>query len=81
MKKTASFLFLFSLAALVASEPAQACTVCMGSAGENLQKAFFWGILLLLVMPFILFGIIGGKIFLSIRRKNHPSNVNGSNVS
>ncbi len=59
----------FALILLFAPAAAQACAVCTGVAGTAAQRAYFWGILLLLCLPFALFSIIGGKIFLSIRKK------------
>ncbi len=50
-----------------------ACSVCMKGATPDAQRAYFWGILMLLCLPFILFSIIGSKIFLSIRKKAQGS--------
>lgn len=50
-------------------ETVQACSVCFGGANENLQKGFYWGILILLLLPLLLFFGIGGKIVLASRKK------------
>jgi membrane protein DedA with SNARE-associated domain len=62
-----AFLALFNPASL------WACTVCMGAAGGSWQKGFYWGILLLLLLPVILFSLIGGAVFFHIRKKNRAS--------
>jgi hypothetical protein len=44
------------LAAFLASAPSavSACAVCFGGADSNLANGFFWGVLLLLILPFAL---------------------------
>lgn len=50
---------------------ASACAVCFGrDAGQaGLARGFFWGILLLLLLPLGLIAFIGGRIFMAIRRQ------------
>lgn len=70
------------LSALLVFAPslAEACSVCMKGASPDSQRAYFWGILLLLCLPFLLFTAIGGSIFLSIRKKAQGSGL-GSHES
>ncbi|MBI2119768.1 MAG: hypothetical protein HYT97_09130 [Elusimicrobia bacterium] len=46
-----------------------ACSVCFGKGSEDLQKGFYWGILLLLLLPVVLIGTIGTAIIYSSRKK------------
>ncbi|OGR57072.1 MAG: hypothetical protein A3I11_06775 [Elusimicrobia bacterium RIFCSPLOWO2_02_FULL_39_32] len=46
-----------------------ACSVCFGKGSEDLQKGFYWGILLLLLLPVALIGTIGTAIIYSSRKK------------
>ena len=62
----------------LAPHRAWACAVCFGEAGQDLQRGFYWGILLLLLLPFALVLAVTAKIVLSIRRK--ASNKNTANV-
>ncbi len=47
-----------------------ACAVCFGAAGGNLARGFYWGILLLLLLPLVLFSSIAFMIVRSTRKKN-----------
>ncbi len=59
-----SFLSLF----LVPSA-AHACAVCFGGGDSNLTRGFFWGILIMLILPFALMGGLITAIVRSTRRK------------
>ena len=48
-----------------------ACAVCFGSGSANLSRGFYWGILILLLLPVTLFAIIASKIYLAVRRKSN----------
>ncbi|MBI4057466.1 MAG: hypothetical protein HY399_07985 [Elusimicrobia bacterium] len=54
---------------LINSHLAQACVVCFGGADSQLKKGFYWGIIILLALPFLLIGLIGGKIYLSAKKQ------------
>jgi hypothetical protein len=58
------------LAFLCVSAPrvAHACAVCFGAANVNQSRAFFWGILVLLFLPFTLAGFFVGWIAYHSRR-------------
>jgi len=49
---------------------AQACTVCFGDPGSPMAKGFYWGILLLLALPFVLLGSFVGYIVYHTRKKS-----------
>ena len=57
--------FGISIATLLIPAAAQACSVCMGSSPAD--YGFFWGILLLMAMPFTVGGLIGGWLFYTYR--------------
>ena len=65
---------LAALAPAVLASPAHACAVCFGAASQNLVKGFFWGILLLLLLPFLLMGTLVGLIVYHTRKHRlaHP---------
>ena len=53
------------IADLLMPAAAQACSVCMGSSPAD--HGYFWGILLLMAMPFTVGGLIGGWLFYTYR--------------
>jgi hypothetical protein len=60
------------LACLFAAVPSavSACAVCFGGSESNLARGFFWGVLLLLILPFALTaGFITMVMRASDRRK------------
>ena len=57
------------IALLLAPQAALACSVCMGQQGSDLQRGFYWGILILLILPFALFAFIAVKVVSASRRK------------
>ena len=50
--------------------------VCFGGANSALQDAFFWGILILLLLPVVLIGAVTYKIVQSSRRKSGAAHGN-----
>jgi hypothetical protein len=73
--------YWLSFAFLLIPQVTWACGVCFGNTNGDLQRGFFWGILLLILLPPALFLAIAGKIYFSIKKKNttlektFPSNV------
>jgi hypothetical protein len=49
-----------------------ACAVCFGGASKDMSRGFFWGILLLLLLPFSLIGLLAGAIVRASRRRPAP---------
>ena len=71
LKKFFFFLLIWSPLNLINST-VQACSVCFGGAGSNLTRGFFWGIIVLLALPFVLIGLITTLIFRASKNpKNH----------
>ena len=66
MKKILSSAFLLSSVPQVSF----ACSVCFGVGSANLARGFYWGILILLLLPVTLFSVIATKIYLSARKKS-----------
>ena len=54
---------------------AQACAVCVGSEDDG----YFWGVLLLMAMPFIIGSSIGGWLLYSYRRAQPGLALSASN--
>lgn len=46
-----------------------ACAVCFGEGNSDLQRGFYWGILMLLLLPLAILSVVGGKIVASSRKK------------
>lgn len=63
---------LFLLITFLSTFPSilEACTVCFGGTNSNLQRGFYWGILLLLLLPLGIFSTVAIKIYISCRQKN-----------
>ena len=57
-------------AALTALLPAisQACAVCFGGNNADMAQGFYWGVLLLLLLPFGLMAGLGGLFFYYARK-------------
>ena len=62
-------IFFTALLLSLAPHWAWACPVCFGEGGQNLARGFFWGILLLLLLPFALILTVTTKIVLATRKK------------
>lgn len=67
------FLSWFFLLLGLGSQTVWSCAVCFGGADQNWSRGFYWGILLLLLLPLFLFLAIGGRIYLAVRKKSHSS--------
>jgi hypothetical protein len=64
--------FFTSSFLLLSPSLSQACTVCFGGASGDLKRGFFWGVILLLSLPFTMAAIFVGVIVRS-SRKNKSS--------
>jgi len=64
MRRTLTLLLVFMPAM------AQACSVCFGDPGSPMAKGFYWGILLLLALPFTLLASFVGYIVYHTRKKS-----------
>jgi hypothetical protein len=47
---------------------ARACSVCFGSESPGLARGFYWGVLLLLLLPPLLIGSFAGWIAYTVRK-------------
>ncbi len=66
--------FAILLLLLVLPDLGWGCSVCFGEGNEEVQRGFFWGILLLLSLPVILMVAIGSKIFFATHKKGTSGN-------
>ena len=73
MKKNLNQAFLFFAALFAPGAPLWACTVCFGGSGSDWSQGFFWGILFLLLLPFVLIGSFFAWIAYSIRRNRRSA--------
>jgi len=54
--------------ALLSKTPLLACTVCFGGVDSDLSRGFYWGIMLLLLLPFAIISVLAGLIIHHTRR-------------
>jgi hypothetical protein len=47
---------------------ARACAVCFGGSSPDLARGFTWGVLILLLLPFVLMASLVGLIVYHIRK-------------
>jgi hypothetical protein len=66
----AAFLFL--------PEAARACVVCFGGNSADATRGFYWGVVLLLSLPFFLITVLGGLIFYHLRKHNASKRISPS---
>lgn len=57
-------LFLLPAAAL-------ACTVCFGDSDSNLTRGFFWGVVVLISLPFTMMAGFATYLYLHFRKRKH----------
>ena len=62
----AAVLFLFPAAAI-------ACPGCVSPADQQVQEGFFWGLVLMMIAPWVVVGTIGGGLYLAIRRERRQA--------
>jgi hypothetical protein len=65
-------LILLSAALLVLPALSEACTVCFGKADGNLQRGFFWGIVVLGALPFTMLAFFITYLIRATRKKQTP---------
>ncbi len=70
-QSSARVAFGMSVVTMLIPAATQACSVCMGSSPAD--HGYFWGILLLMAMPFSVSGLIGGWFFYTYRRGHRGS--------
>lgn len=66
MGKRSAILLSFLLPAV--STAARACTVCFGDPSSDLSRGLYWGVVLLLLLPFCLLTGLIGLVAYHIRR-------------
>lgn len=63
---------LFALAAILLPGAARACTVCFGGDSPDMAKGLYWGVMLLLTLPFGLMFLLVGLIVHHARKHAKP---------
>jgi hypothetical protein len=53
---------------LAAARSASACTVCFGDPASGLARGFYWGILVLLILPFAITGAFVAAVAYRMRK-------------
>ena len=51
--------------------PLMACPSC--AADQQVQEGFFWGLIFMMVSPWVVVGLIGGGLYLAFRRERREA--------
>jgi len=62
---------LVALVLLSYPTPLVACPSC--AADQRVQEAFFWGLILMMMSPWMVVGLIGGGLYLAFRRERREA--------
>jgi hypothetical protein len=66
--------FVAAAAALLTfPAPLQACPECMAAADQQVQEGFLWGLMFMMVSPWVAIGTIGGGLYLAFRRERREA--------
>lgn len=63
-----ALLLLGVLILMVLPDLSYGCAVCFGDSSAQLTQGFYWGTLILLLLPILLLTGLGGLLFFSIRK-------------
>jgi hypothetical protein len=58
---------------LILPAPLLACPSCVSAADQQVQEGFFWGLVFMMVSPWVVIGAIGGGLFMAIRRERREA--------
>jgi hypothetical protein len=61
--------------AFLAPSYSYACSVCFGDASKDVSRGYFWGIMVLLLLPFLLVTGLIGKIAYHVRKNQKQGGV------
>ena len=53
--------------------PLQACPECLSAADQQVQEGFLWGLVFMMVSPWIAIGTIGGGLYLAFKRERREA--------
>ena len=53
--------------------PLLACPSCVSAADQQVQEGFFWGLVFMMVSPWVVVGAIGGGLYMAIRRERRAA--------
>lgn len=53
--------------------PLLACPSCVSAADQQVQEGFFWGLVFMMVTPWVVVGAIGGSLYTAIRRERREA--------
>ncbi|MEJ2311152.1 MAG: hypothetical protein P8Y10_06920 [Gemmatimonadales bacterium] len=53
--------------------PLLACPSCVSAADQQVQEGFFWGLVFMMVSPWVVIGAIGGGLYMAIRRERREA--------
>ena len=60
-------------ALLALPAPLLACPSCVSAADQQVQEGFFWGLVFMMVSPWVVIGAIGGGLYMAIRRERREA--------
>jgi hypothetical protein len=61
------------IAVLALPAPLVACPSCVSAADQQVQQGFFWGLVFMMVTPWVLVGAIGGGLYRAIRHERREA--------
>lgn len=60
-------------AVLALPTPLVACPSCVSAADQQVQEGFFWGLVFMMVTPWVVVGAIGGGLYMAIRQERREA--------
>ncbi len=61
------------IAVLALPAPLVACPSCVSAADQQVQEGFFWGLVFMMVTPWVVVGAIGGGLYMAIRQERRDA--------
>ncbi len=70
---SAAVVLAAAMVLLALPAPLLACPSCMSAADQQVQEGFFWGLVFMMVSPWVVIGAIGGGLFMAIKRERREA--------
>ena len=70
---TVAVVYAATTVLLTLPAPLLACPSCVSAADQQVQEGFFWGLVFMMVSPWVVIGAIGGGLFMAIRRERREA--------
>lgn len=70
---TAAVVCAATVVLLTLPAPLLACPSCVSAADQQVQEGFFWGLVFMMVTPWVVVGGIGGGLYMAVRRERREA--------